>query len=279
MLKEMPKEYMKEFESSMKMGLIATIGQNKVPHITLIASLQANTPKQMIWGQFIEGLSKVNVKSNPKTGFLIINSNKELWRGKAIWTHEEKEGPEYEMYNSKPLYRYNSYNGIHTVHYMDLVEISEKEKLNIGAIGLGAVLTKIAKGGKITNKKFRILKPWAEELFNKIDSLKFISHLDEDGFPVIIPIIQAQTADSSRIVFSQNPYGGELSKIKAGKTISILGLKVSCENVLVIAKFKGFERCRGVNLGIADIEKVYNSMPPKHGYIYPEEKLEAITEF
>jgi len=46
-----------------------------------------------------------------------------------------------------------------------------------------------------------------------------------------------------------------------------------------MAKFKGFERCRGVNLGIADIEKVYNSMPPKHGYIYPEEKLEAITEF
>jgi len=58
-----------------------------------------------------------------------------------------------------------------------------------------------------------------------------------------------------------------------------LGLKLNCENVLVFAKFKGFERCRGINLGIADIEKVYNSIPPKHGFIYPEEKLEAITEF
>ena len=141
MLKEALEEYMKEFESSMKMAFIATISQDNVPHITLIASLQANTPKQMIWGQFIEGQSKVNVKSNPKTGFLIINSNKELWRGKAVWTHEEKEGLEYKMYNNKPVYRYNSYNGIHTVHYMDLVEISEKEKLNIGAIGLGAVLS------------------------------------------------------------------------------------------------------------------------------------------
>lgn len=278
MLTEMPEEYMKSFESTAKVGLIATITPEGLTHISLISSIQGNNSKQLIWGQFIEGKSKENVKNNPKTAFFIMNLKKEYWRGKAVWTHEMKEGPEYIMYNKKPLYRYNTYVGIHTVHFMDLVEISEKSKLNIAAIVSGSVMTKLSKGGVRTDKQ-RILKPWGEDLLNNMESLKFISYIERDGFPVIIPVLQAQCADSTTIAFSTKPFGEELKKIPEGVQVSLFGMALSMEDILVQGEFTGFRKIRGVNTGTINIEKVYNPMPPKMGYIYPEQKIQAITEF
>lgn len=278
MLKEMPEEYINSFEPTAKVGLIATINPEGLTHISLISSIQANNPKQLIWGQFIEGKSKENVKHNPKTAFFIMNLKKEYWRGKAVWTHEMKEGPEYIMYNNKPMFRYNSYFGIHTVHFMDLVEISEKSKLNISAIAVGSMMTKLSKGGFRTDKQ-RILKPWGEDILNKMDTLKFISYIGSDGFPEIIPVIQAQCADSTAIAFSTKPFGEELKKIPEGVQVSLFGMALSMEDILVQGKFNGFRKIMGVNTGIINIEKVYNPMPPKMGYIYPEEKIQAVTEF
>jgi hypothetical protein len=88
-----------------------------VPHLTLISTLQANLPQELIWGQITEGLSTQFVTSNPRTGFLILTLDKNLWRGKANWTRRATSGPEYDMYNRTPMFRYNAYFGIHTVHY------------------------------------------------------------------------------------------------------------------------------------------------------------------
>ncbi|MBW2675003.1 MAG: pyridoxamine 5'-phosphate oxidase family protein, partial [Deltaproteobacteria bacterium] len=43
---------MKEFEPEAKVGLIATISPEGLPHITLITALQAKSPSQVIWAQF-----------------------------------------------------------------------------------------------------------------------------------------------------------------------------------------------------------------------------------
>lgn len=279
MQKELPQEYINKFEVSEKIGLIASVSPEGLPHITLISTLQANTPTEMIWGQFVEGLSKEYVKTNPKTGFLIMSLQKELWRGKALWTREMKEGPEYTMFNNKPLFRYNSYCGIHTVHFMDLIEISDRSQLDIKAVALGSILTKLSKRGLKSNVKARILKPWAEDLFNKMNTLKFLSYIGIDGFPVIIPVIQAQAEGSGRIIFSSNPHGQELASIPENAPVSIFGLSLTMENVLVQGAFSGFQRSKLIKTGVVDIQRVYNSMPPKHGYIYPVEKLEAVTDF
>lgn len=279
MLNEIPEEYAKEFKPSNKLGLISTIDPEGCPHISLISSIEANGSRQIIWGQFIQGLSKKNVKINPKTGFAIVSLKQELWRGRAVWTHERKEGPEFIMYNNKPMYRYNSYCGIDTVHYMDLVDISEKARLDTASIGYNALLTMISKSGARRKSQNRIMKLFAENIFNKIGNIKFLSYIDDEGFPVLVPALQAMAADSGRIVFSAGMYKDELMKIKDGADMAIFGMNLDMEDVLTKGKFKGFTRSRGVRIGVFDIERVYNSMPPVAGYIYPEHKLEPVTEF
>jgi hypothetical protein len=272
-------EDIRDFEPEAKIGLIATINPQGQPHITLISSIRAKTITQLIWGQFTEGLSKAHVKTNPKTGFLILTMDKQLWRGKATWTHEETHGEDYEMYNNQPMFRYNAYFGINTVHYMDLVETYGRENLPLGHIVISSLLTKIAKSSAKTVTKGHILKPWAEALFNRLSALKFITHIDNEGFPRIIPLLQCQASNSRRISFSPLAYQEELSSIDTGTTVAVFGLTMDMEDILIRGSFVGFDRYRSIQLGVIDIEWVYNSMPPKQGQIYPPKEVSPVVNF
>jgi hypothetical protein len=109
----------KDTQPAMKVGLLATVSAQGLPHVTLLASLMACSPSQLCFGQFTEGMSKAHLLSNPHAGFLIMSLDKNLWRGKASYTHSMKSGKEYDYYNNVPMFRYNAYFGVHTVHYCD----------------------------------------------------------------------------------------------------------------------------------------------------------------
>lgn len=270
---------MKAFEAEAKVGLLATVNPEGLPHISLISSIQAKDPGRLIWGQFTEGMSKKHVRQNPRTGFLIMTLDKSLWRGKSLWTHAQTEGEDYEMYNQKPMFRYNAYFGIHTVHFMDLVETYGKERLPLGRIVLAALVTKAAKAGAGSPEIGRVLKPWAEGLFNRTDSLKFIGYVDEEGFPVIVPVMQCQAAGSRKLVFSPLAYGAELAAIREGTEVAVFAMSMEMEDVLVRGTFLGYDRVRLQRLGTIELEWVYNSMPPVAGQIYPPVELEPVVHF
>jgi len=270
---------LKEFEPEAKVGLISTINSEGLPHITLITALQAKGTKQLIWGQFTEGMSKKNVMSNPNTAFLIMTMDKNLWRGKAIYTGKTKEGEDYEMFNKKPMFRYNCYCGIHTIHYMDLVETYGRESLPLAKIVISSLFTMVSRSRAKTNISNPILKPWAYKVFNRLDSLKFLSYIDNDGFPTLIPLIQCQASDSRRLAFSPFAYGDELLSLESGKEVAIFALTMDMEDILIRGIFQGFKRYNAVKLGTVDVGWVYNSMPPKQGQIYPVEELRPVVNF
>ncbi len=272
-------EEIEAFKPSEKIGLVASLDPQNLPHISLITSIMASGPKQLTLGEFCQGRSKQYIQKNPKIGFLIMTLDKKMWRGKARWTHLKKEGPEYEIYNDMPMYRYNSYFGINTVHYLDPVEVSGSEVLPMSRIVPAAIFTKIAKGLAKTRTKNRILKPFAESLFNKMDSLKFIAYVNGEGFPVIVPVIQCHAADSTRLVFSPFAYWEELKNIPKDANVAVFCITMKMEDVLVRGTYLGLKRFGLFRLGVVDIDWVYNSMPPCHGRIYPEVALRPVREF
>lgn len=267
------------FASDVKVGLLATVSGEGWPHLTLITTLETASPTELTWGQFCEGASKRHVRENPRTGFLVMSLDRRLWRGKAVWTRAETEGDAYIRYNRKPMWRYNAYFGIHTVHFMDLVSLHPGEALPLPGIVAGALLTGLAKGARKTGRPERILTPWAEGLFNRMDALKFLAFIGADGFPEIVPLLQAQAADSRRLVFAPTVYRKDLRGLQPGATVAILGLTLEMENCLVRGPFAGFNRARGAPLGVIDLDWVYNSMPPIPGQIYPARPLEPVTCF
>jgi hypothetical protein len=269
----------KALEPTMKVGLLATVNPQGLPHLTLIASLQANTATQMIFGQFTEGLSKKYIRENPRAGFMIMTLDRNLWRGRATFTHTAQEGPEFEMYNNTPMFRYNAYFGVHTVYYLDLVEHSGRQALPMGWVVMSAVGTMAARMLSRKRHEAQALNLWTQGLMNKLDSLKFVTYVSDDGYPVVVPAIQAQAADAQNIVLATGAFKDDLEMIPKGATVAILGMTLDMEDVLVRGEFKGIQRMAGVRCGRVEVDWVYNSMPPKPQQIYPQVDLEAVTTF
>ncbi|MFH2040429.1 MAG: hypothetical protein ABIJ65_13440 [Chloroflexota bacterium] len=266
-------------QPAMKIGLLATVTPQGLPHVSLISTLMACGPKQMSFGQFTEGLSKENIFNNPKTGFLIMSLDKNVWRGKANFQHTAREGTEYDYYNNVPMFRYNAYFGIHTVYYLELVSQTGKTALPMNRIIFAAVQSMLARSlGRKPGKK-PVLNHWTRKFLNKLDNLKFLAYIGEDGYPVLIPAIQAQSLDTEHILFSTSVYQDEIQAIPNGVSLAVFGMALTMEDVLIRGTYQGIQQVGGVQAGIVEVDWVYNSMPPVTGQIYPRIDVQAVTKF
>jgi hypothetical protein len=272
-------EDIRDQQVELKVGILGTVNPDGLPHLTMVSTLQACSPKQLVWGQFTEGLSKSFIRENPKAGFLVMTLDKKVWRGKATFTHTERGGPEYDWYNNLPMFRYNAYFGVHTVYYMDLLEQDGMKSLPMGPIVGAALRTMIARKISRGEDRHQVLNLWTRHLFNKLDNLKFIARIDEDGYPLITPVIQAQARNQEQIIFSSSAFSSELTAIPPGSTVAVFGLSLDMEDVLIRGEFLGIQKIGGLPCGLVRVNWVYNSMPPTPGQIYPEVKPKPVKSF
>jgi hypothetical protein len=266
----------KTLEPCEKIGLLAAVDPEGKPHITLITSIQPIGKDKLAFGEFSWGLSKYYVRENSRCGFLMMTLDKSLWRGRALWTGAAGEGPEYIMFNEKPMFRYNTYFGINTVHYLDLKDGGAREKLPMFNLVKSVILTALSGKSSKNKNDDEPLNLLGRSFFNSLSSLKFLAYVDSDGFPVIIPVIQCRAADPGLVKFSTAAYRDELEKIPEGAECAVFAMTLDMESVLVRGRFTGIRRRGLAETGEVEISWVYNSMPPVHGQVYPAMPLEAV---
>ncbi|MCF8053630.1 MAG: hypothetical protein K9K75_00155 [Deltaproteobacteria bacterium] len=265
------------FSPAEKIGLLATLNEAGLPHITLITSIMAKDEETLMLGQFSVGLSKRHVLSNSKTGFLVMTLKRQLWRGTALWEGSVTSGKDYIRYNELPMFRYNTYFGINTVHYFNLCATTLAESLPLGKIACASLLGLLAAGR--AKEEGEGLKPFAMSLFNSLRSLKFVAYINAEGFPLIIPLIQLRAAAPNRLIFSPCAYAEEIAEIPPGAVVAVFCLTMGMESVLVRGVISDSKRRCGVRLREIAVNWVYNSMPPCHGQIYPPVPLVPVREF
>lgn len=274
MSKTISKDYFDDFAKTEKVGLVATIDECGDPHITIMSTIMAGDENTILVGQFSQGFCKKNMMERKKTGFAIMSLKLNFWFGTFDWKDVKTEGPEFERYNKMQMFRFNTYFGVEKVHYGNLVEISEKERLRLGGI-LGNYLKVGMKKKKYLNSDKNIMRPFAQKLFNGLVNPKFCTFINKDGYPIIVPVMQAQSAGSDRVVFTAKPYAERFGDLKKGDRVAIICMSLNLESVVVKGTFSGFDK----GVGYIDIDRVYNSMLPVTGYIYPPQKHEAVEEF
>lgn len=263
-----------------KVGILATVDNEGLPHLTLITAMQALDPGCLIFGQFCEGSGKMNARARYKTGFLLMTLDKKLWRGKATWREARKTGPEIEMFNQKPMWRYNSYFGIHTVHYLDVVGTTRRQQLPMGKIVSGVIASKLmfAKPKPSTTDTIEVMNSWTRMMVSKVGVLRFLAYIDDDGYPVIIPTLSCKAVANDLIVFPKAEFADEMAMVPEG-AVSLYAMALSMETVMVKGKFTPSPRNALIKAGILHIDQVYNPMPPVPGTIYPSQPLEPVKEF
>ncbi len=267
------------FEPAEKVGLVATMNDAGEPHVSLLTTLSALGPRGITLGEFSRGLSKEFMRRRPRVGFLVMSLDRKLWRGRAIWKRSAKEGSEYVKYNRQPMFRYNTYFGINTVHYLDLAGVEGPAALPMGGIVLATLATALGAGfvGRrgLAPGDGSVLPPCALGVLDAMASLNFLAFVDGEGFPRLVPVIQARSAGASRIVFSPGPWGSELREIDEGASTALFSMNLGMESLLARGSYRA---SMGGGLAGIDLEYLYNSAPPCHGQVYPRVPLESLSE-
>lgn len=258
-------EEYKIFEKSEKLGVVGTIDDQGEPHLSLLTTIMAKGDSEMVLGQFTEGLSKRFMRERTKCGFAIMGLDMNFWTGKMIWKDVKTEGEEFVKYNNMQMWRFNTYFGICKVNYFDLVDISEKRALEIPKIAVNEIRSILCKPFMKYKTEEKILRPYAVDLFNGLGNPKFFSYIDEQGFPVVVPCVQAQEVGTSTVVFTAAPYKQDFAGLKPGMKVAVMAISLEMESVMINGTFDGFKG----GVGRIKIERVYNSIPPISRYIYP----------
>jgi hypothetical protein len=270
-------EDIRAFEPAEKVGLVATLNDEGEPHVSLITTISGYGPKGLTIGEFSRGLSKEFMRRRPEVGFLVMGLDRRLWRGRALWRRSAKEGPEYIKYNKQPMFRYNTYFGINTVHYLDLEGVEGPSALPMAGI-VAATLATAAMAGLARPRRGAGeagLPPFALGILDAMASLNFLAFVDAEGFPRLVPVIQARSAGRSRIVFSPGPWAAELRSVPDGCRASLFSMNLGMESFLARGDFSA---SAGGGLSGIDLDYLYNSAPPCHGQVYPRPPLEALSE-
>ena len=263
----------KVFESDSKIGLLCTVAPDGYPHISLISSISVKDNKTMMWGQFCGGASKDYIKDNQKTGFLVVSPDQRWWTGKALRTSTAVTGEDFDFFNNKPLFRYNSYCGIGMVHYEELVDVSIEEKLPIMKIVLGSI-----KSGSLAKKALshsnakgaeEKMPPYGVDLASGVACLKFAAFVDTDGFPRLFPVMQGRPAGANALVFSSAPYTEFMQQIPKEAKTAVFLANMSLESLLLQGRWFNTDKGGVLKSSTFEVDKVYNSMLPIGGYIYP----------
>jgi hypothetical protein len=267
------------FEPAEKVGLVATLNEEGEPHVSLLTTISALGAAGLTLGEFSRGLSKDFMQRRPRVGFLVMSLDRRLWRGRALWKRRAKEGPEYVKYNRQPMFRYNAYFGINTVHYFDLVGVEGPAPLPMGGIILATLATAAATafgaGRARPREGAAILPPSALGILDAMASLNFLSFVDDEGFPRIVPVLQARSAGASRVAFAPGPWGPELRAMRPGSRAALFSMNLGMESFLARGDYSG--PIGGGLLGI-DLDFLYDSAPPLHGQVYPPLPLVPFRE-
>jgi len=265
-----------------KVALMATLDASGRPHLTLITSLQPNSERQLTWGQFCEGRSKDHVRARPVAGFLMMLPDRRLWRGRARWTHARQEGAEFDAYNQKPLFRYNAYFGIHTVHFMELLELEGPNPLALPralagkALALARAPWRANGTGDVSQ---RPLGAWVRSLLRHPASLAFVAWVDEQGWPQVAAAVAATPGRPQELLLASGTLPAALQSCTEPRAVTVLALNLKMQSVCIRGRLSARSRGGPLATSRLHIEEVYNPMPPLPGRVWPAEPLVPVVEF
>ena len=148
-----------------------------------------------------------------------------------------------------------------------------------GSVAAPGLIFMIARTLSARRASAPVLNLWTRTLLNKLDNLKFVSYVGADGYPVVVPAIQAQAAGAGHVLFSTGAYKRDLEAIPSGATVALFGMSLDMEDVLMRGEFQGIRRVGGIRCGRVAVNWVYNPMPPKPLQIYPPVVVKPVTIF
>ncbi len=256
-----------------KVGLLATVDPGERPHISLITSLAVKSPDRLMFGQFCEGASKDNLRRDPRAAFLVMTLDRRLWTGRARWLEERRDGEDHVAYNQRPMFRYNAYLGIHTVHYLALESVTGPFPLPLARLATGTLASQVGRALPARRRPDAapVLDTWSRRFLARPSTLLFLSWIDNHGAPRLQAAATGYPTASDTLRLVQA--GSTRAAPAAGAEVAVFAMSLAMESLLVRGQFAGYTGPGPLQTGALRLDWAYNPMPPKAGPVYPRPAL------
>ncbi|MDR1048274.1 MAG: hypothetical protein LBL51_00845 [Synergistaceae bacterium] len=262
----------KSFADAKKMEFYGTVGSDGAPHITLFNSMYGIGGDTFTWGEYCHGYSKVNQKERPHIAVLAVDEALRMEYGHVRYHHGETAGELFELYNSVPRYRYNTIFGYSPVHFVTVLEWNDRTRAHDPSLGLRS---KLAAGKIHPGSAPDAISVLTRRYFEAERGFKVIGWVDEKGVMQMAPIPQCALSAANRAVFAL-PGGDSPSSIGSGVRAAIYCVDLSKMHcVLVKGEYRRMSHA-DADLGVVEIDTVYNPMMPKNGVIYPRAPMKPV---
>jgi uncharacterized pyridoxamine 5'-phosphate oxidase family protein len=267
------------FDDEGTLDFIATVNKDGSPHITVFSSVMKYDDSTLMFGEYCRGVSKSNLSQNPKAAIFAFSPDKQWVRGGLRWKEKRNSGPEHELFNNIPRFRYNAIYGYEWVHILSVTDFEGRFRPDEKAAASAAAHTiQIANTLPALHAKEAVPQVGCG-LFGSEDSLKLLAYISKDGYPKLIYLPQASLVGTDNVIWNTEYSEEDLDALANGTEVSLISYVPKLAASLLVKGPVMREKVGDADITVLDITRVYNGNTPKAGYIFPAEPLAPIREF
>jgi hypothetical protein len=267
------------YENEKTINFICTVNEDNTPHVSIFSSVLKYDDHSLMFGEYCRGLSKSNLRRNPKAAIFSLTPEGVFAAGTVTWKGSLRSGPEHELFNNIPRFRYNATYGYEFVHILAINSLSAPAQIDAAQVKEAVAGTKTAIDAVAPKPGNEVISHVGAQLFAPDETPKLAAYIKEDGYPHLIYVPQARLLDSGTIVIDASLNKGELLAIPGGAKVAVMAY-VPRLGSSIEADGHTNEFCLGArDTVVVVIDRVYNGNTPKAGYIYPVPEIKEFRTF
>ena len=260
-------KFLKAYKSEAYPKFLASVDADGVPNVVPVLTLKAADPETLVFARMMVWKTAKNMESTRKVTACCYGPGGYYYRVRAEFDGFVKSGPYVEDFNKMAVFRYNSYAGATDVGVFKVKEVLQPRK--VGWAKKIIEMRSVRNAARVLAKENgSVMPPPVVEHFNRRATVKYLAHVDDEGWPSPYPVFSLFPAGENALVFKAEadllPDEGALV---AASSISHLMIAYQVKGT-----YRGLEKTGGVEAGVVDVNEVYTASPPLPGKrVYPPE--------
>lgn len=258
---------LKAYSTEVFPKFLATVDKDGTPNIVPVLTIKAADPQTLVFARMMVWKTAQNLEATGLAASCCYGPGGSYYRVRIKFEGFVKSGPHIDGFNKAAIFRYNAYAGASEVGVFKIQEVLEPRNMNWAKRILEMrSVHKAAKALAATNGGQ--MPPVVVEHFDRRASVKYIAHIDADGWPAPQPVFSLFPAGDKTLVFKSED---DLLP-PPGTVMAASAITHQLTAYQVKGKYRGREMIAGTVADILDVDYVFSASPPLPGKrVFPPE--------
>ncbi|MBD3408557.1 MAG: hypothetical protein GF411_20705 [Candidatus Lokiarchaeota archaeon] len=242
---------------------LATKDSDGEPNISFITSWTKYDETTLVYGDFLTYKTRMNLEAgNHELGILVMTTDLDSWLIRADFEGFHRNDEIYEFIAMTPLFRYSQYTNARFAGTAIPKEISKNIKLSKFSV-LRSYLGARLSSRKIPSRLAREgnLPYNVQSRFSQMTSVRVISFVSDDGYPIAFPEFGVYPASSNHLTVMRHEERRRGYSIKDGTRVAISLVTLEPAAFQVKGTFREIDK----KLAYVELDRVYACSLPCPG--------------